>query len=610
MQRLSLRRQTIAIGLGTLLVIILFRLFGGFEFLELKATDTAFNLRGIIAPTAPVVVVAIDDESFSQTDLHWPWSRAYFARMVDKLAQGGAKVIVIDVVFYEPFTGDATLARSIERAGNVVLVNNISVVADPQFRLEQVNMPIDALAQTGAPIGLSNFPLDRDEYARRILAYQTLNERLYYHWAVIATARFLNRALPDQPAPNALSLGARGVPLHEQALLVNYRGPARTFLNIPAYQVVEGDVPAEFFRDKVVLIGATTETLHDTYAAPFGGSARRMPGVEIGANAIEMLITSNFLKTLDVPVAFAWILIAGLSGLALNAIQRPGVALLGLGLLAGGYLLFWLVAFLVDRTQIPVIGTQAALFFTFIVPTVERAVAEESAKRRVRGIFEQFIAPAMVEHLVERGIEGTRGRRAELTILFSDIRGFTTLSEKLSPDQLVSILNDYLAAMTDVIFKHGGTVDKFEGDAIIAFWGAPQDDARHAQNALSAALEMRIELARLRAQWRSDDSQGFEIGIGLNSGEAFVGLIGSEKRVNYTVIGDNVNLASRLQDLTKEYQWPLLISETTFELVKAEFDAELLETKLVKGKTMPVKIYRVLGKKGARVSERVQPLFE
>jgi adenylate cyclase len=302
-------------------------------------------------------------------------------------------------------------------------------------------------------------------------------------------------------------------------------------------------------------------------------------------------------------------MIAGVSGLLLNAIRRPAIALLGLGSLMVGYAALWITAFLLDRTEMPVISMQAALFFTFIVPTVERAVVEESAKQRVRGIFAQFIAPEMVEQLVEQGIEASRGRRAELTILFSDIRGFTTLSEQLAPDQLVNILNDYLAAMTDVIFKHGGTVDKFEGDAIIAFWGAPHADARHAHHALNAALAMRQELARLIARWNSNDTRGFEIGIGLNTGEAFVGLVGSARRVNYTVIGDNVNLAARVQDLTKEYQWPLLITETTYHQVRDEFDAELLEARRVKGKTVPVNIYRVLGKKGAPEAERVRALY-
>ncbi|MBI3538386.1 MAG: adenylate/guanylate cyclase domain-containing protein [Chloroflexi bacterium] len=609
MKRIALRRQTINIGVITFLLVALFRVIGGFEFLELKAVDVAFNLRGASPPTSPIVIVAIDDESFNQTNLHWPWPRWYFAQIIDKLKAGGARAVVIDVIFYEPFDGDAVLAESIQNSKNVILANNIGVVSDPNFRLEQVNMPVDALVKTDAPIGLSNFPSDRDGFGRHILAFQSLNEKLFYHWAVIATAKYLNQNLLERPTSTSIPLTNRAIPLRDQTLLLNYRGPPRTFRNIPAYQVVNGDVPAEFFKDKIVLIGSTTETLHDNYPTPFGGSDRKMPGVEIGANAIDMMLTQNYLTDLDLVGGLAWMMIAGLVGIALNLIRRPALALLGLGLSIFIFAMVWLAAFVLQHIELPFVSIQATLFLTFIVPTVERAIVEESAKRRVRAIFAQFIAPEMVEQLVEQGIESSRGKRAELTILFSDIRGFTTLAEKLAPDQLVAILNQYLAAMTDVIFKHGGTVDKFEGDAIIAFWGAPQADARHASRALAAALAMRKELTLLKQKWNSANAQGFEIGIGLNSGEAFVGLIGSEKRINYTVIGDNVNLASRIQDLTKEYRWPLLISESTFAQVKNEFDAEFLEAKLVKGKTVPVGIYRVLGTRGAPEDERVRPVF-
>jgi len=228
----------------------------------------------------------------------------------------------------------------------------------------------------------------------------------------------------------------------------------------------------------------------------------------------------------------------------------------------------------------------------------------------VRGIFEMFISPEMVGQLIEQGIDAMRGRRAELTILFSDIRGFTTMSEKMTPEQLVDVLNEYLGAMTDVIHKHGGTVDKYEGDLVMAFFGAPVPYADHAQRAVRASIEMRVELDRLRQKWEGEGKPfKLEMGIGLNTAEVFVGLVGSGRRVNYTVMGDGVNLASRLQDLTKDLQWPLLIGEATYEKVQQEFDLEFGEARLVKGKTVPVNIYKVLGEKGAPVEQRVRPLY-
>jgi adenylate cyclase len=271
----------------------------------------------------------------------------------------------------------------------------------------------------------------------------------------------------------------------------------------------------------------------------------------------------------------------------------------------------WAGAFLAFRTEVPVVAPLVTLFIAFSVPALERAVSEELEKRRVRGIFELFISPEMVGQLIDQGVEAMRGKRAELTILFSDIRGFTTMSEKMTPEQLVNVLNEYLGAMTDVIHRHGGTVDKYEGDLVMAFFGAPLWYPDHAERAVRCSIDMRIELDRLRHKWEAEGKPSkLEMGIGLNTAEVFVGLVGSGRRVNYTVMGDGVNLASRVQDLTKDLKWPLLVTEFTYEKVKDQFDIEFGEAKLVKGKTVPVGMYKVLGEKGAPEARRVRALYE
>ena len=201
-------------------------------------------------------------------------------------------------------------------------------------------------------------------------------------------------------------------------------------------------------------------------------------------------------------------------------------------------------------------------------------------------------------------------KRADLSILFSDIRGFTTLSEKMAPEEVMSLLNPYLEAMTSIVHKHGGTVDKYEGDAVVAFFGEPIPYADHAVRAVRAAVEMRVELVRLNQKWREEGrlQRGLAIGIGINTGEVFVGLLGSNQRVNYTIIGDSANLASRLQDQTKVLGWPILVSERTATLVQDEFEVEFAALQPIKGKQEPVKIYKVLGRKGATEEERVKPL--
>jgi adenylate cyclase len=247
------------------------------------------------------------------------------------------------------------------------------------------------------------------------------------------------------------------------------------------------------------------------------------------------------------------------------------------------------------------------LFLGVILPTLEQAVSQEQEKRRVRNLFSRFISPEMVDQMMKTQDLNSVNKRADLTIIFSDIRGFTTLSEKMTPEGVVTLLNPYLEAMSQVIYKHGVTVDKYEGDAIIAFFGEPVPYKDHAVRALRAALDMRKALAELRDKWAAEGRPSqIEMGVGINSGEVFVGLLGSAQRINYTVIGDNANLAARLQDLTKTYAWPILISESTYQQVKDEFDVEFADAVTVKGKTKAVNVYKVVGHKDAAESEKLR----
>jgi adenylate cyclase len=247
-----------------------------------------------------------------------------------------------------------------------------------------------------------------------------------------------------------------------------------------------------------------------------------------------------------------------------------------------------------------------------VLPTMQQAVSQELEKRHLRGLFGRFLSSEIIDQMVESSDLSALNRRANITVLFSDIRGFTTLSEKLTPEQVVAILNPYLEAMAQIILRNGGTIDKYEGDAIMAFFGEPIAYSDHALRAARTAVEMHLAIDGLWDKWHADGTlpkqASFQIGIGLNSGEAFVGLLGSEHRINYTVIGDNVNLSSRLQDLTKTYKWPILVSGSTYEQIKDEFDAEFAADVKVKGKSEAVAVYKVLGRKGAPPQEQVQPL--
>jgi adenylate cyclase len=240
------------------------------------------------------------------------------------------------------------------------------------------------------------------------------------------------------------------------------------------------------------------------------------------------------------------------------------------------------------------------LFLGIVLPTTDQAVTQEIEKRRVSDLFGRFVSPEMVAQLIGSRDLNSLNKRAELTILFSDIREFTQISEQLPPDEVVGLLNPYLDRMTRIIHNHGGTVDKYEGDAIVAFFGEPISHPDHAARAVNAAIAMHQALEELAGAWRNSGPYPgkLEMGVGINTGEVFVGLLGSEQRVNYTVIGDNVNLASRLQDETKELNWPILISGSTYEQVREQFEVEFAGTRLMRGKSEAVEIYKLIGPKG------------
>lgn len=623
----------------TIFIILLGTLMGLFEPLELRAIDNAFNIRGPLAPVPAVdqngsprldpngnpesliVIVAIDDESIRETHMEWPWPRAYMAQLISAIAADQPKSITTDIFWYEPGAdsgGDAALAQAIAKAGNVILANDINRITGPGYDYEELRAPLPDLRAGALNVGIANLNRDADGFVRSMPFYRISQSdgQAYFSWSAYTYFNYLGVSAPTSIGGSSLAVGNRQVPLEGGLVRVNYLGnPGQVFNQVPAYQVVNGDVAqrlgADYFKDKIVLIGATTESLHDTYSVPFNGQVQPMPGVEINAHVINTLLTQQYLYRWNILTALIATLLLGVLAYIFSAIPQPFLSLGLAGSTLVLYLLAWFFAFAQFNTEIYIVAPLTCFVLGYAVPSVERALTEQLEKRRVRGIFERFVSPQMVGQMLERGLEGARGQRTELTILFSDIRGFTTMSEQLSPDQVVDLLNEYLGVMTDVILKHGGTIDKYEGDLIMAFFNAPIPQADHAKRGVEAAIDMRIALDALKAKWAKDKSRptNFEMGIGLNTGDAFVGLLGSEKRINYTCIGDSVNLASRVQDLTKDLHWPLLITEFTHAIVKDYFDCEFAEARLVKGKTQPVGMYRVLGRKGAPESERVRALF-
>jgi len=395
------------------------------------------------------------------------------------------------------------------------------------------------------------------------------------------------------------SLLIEGIPIPVDArghLLINYRGPHDTFAHYSVSDILARRIPAETFRDKIVLVGTTAVGIYDLRYTPY----KIMSGVEIHANILDSLLHLDFLSLprhyflADVGILLAF----GLLLCLFLPLARP---LVGLGLTAAlftGYAALSQYLFTFRGVWINLVYPLAQIMIIFTMISLYRYATEEREKRRIKNSFERYLAPALVRELIKNPqMLSLGGERKFLTVLFSDIRGFTSISEQLQPEALVLFLNEYMSTMSGIILHYSGFLDKFIGDAIMAVYCAPISRQDHALLACQTALDMRAALAKINLRFQEKNFPQIRIGIGINSGEMIVGNMGSRERMDYTVLGDNVNLASRLEGITKVYGVDVVISEFTYQLVREEFIARELDRVRVKGKTQPVKIYELMARR-------------
>ncbi len=376
---------------------------------------------------------------------------------------------------------------------------------------------------------------------------------------------------------------------------INYRGPRDSYQYKSVADVVNGKVPPEFFRSKIVLVGASATGIGDLRTTPYGGI--NYPGVEVHANVIDNMLNHGFLVrgAKQALWDFLAILFLGIPLGIWMALVQPRWMWFGAGMLIplvavdyGAFLRGWWLNFTIPAMT---------LTGNVLLVSLYRALVEEKEKRKVRTAFGQYLSPEVIRRLLvnPRLVEP---RKTDITVMFSDIRGFTSISEKLDAQDLALFLNQYLSDMTRIVFKHHGTLDKYIGDAVMAFWGAPFEEIGHAARACNAALEMMQRVRELQTQWAAQGKPMLEIGIGLNTGVASVGNMGSALRYGYTALGDAVNLSSRLESLNKDYGTHIIVNETTYQAAKDDgFIFRELDLMRVKGKLQPVTIYQLLGRK-------------
>jgi adenylate cyclase len=602
------------------------------KLVELKLYDYRFELRGPREPSKDIVILSIDNVSMEDLDT-WPWPRNYHAKIVDLLKSYGAKSVTFDVIFNklsrEP-QNDKLFGESIAKANNVVLGSMLtggvySKVSSSSNNVEEALSytapePYEEMLDGKINYGIVNFDRDIDKSIRFGKMLHPLND-------LMPTTQSIEDKFEPSLSLQALKVAnpALGKKIQDtykdESFLVNYAGPAHTYKTISFSNVLKGillenDAKSynEVFKDKMVFIGATAEILHDTFTTPFTDNLNgQMPGVEIHAATLDTAINGIEYHKVSYATNTMVTIGVGLLSIALFMYINPFFGFGSWIVLSIGYAVLNYFLFYSQRLWLDLAAPLGVMLFVFAGIYSYRYFIEEREKRRVRGVFKRYMSPALVEEALKNPDKVPSldvCTKKFITVLFSDIAGFTTMSEKFPPEEVKRLLDEYLTAMTQIVFNNTGVLDKYIGDAVMAIYGnvgntEPADDAFRC---VKTAIEMQEKMKELRQKWVAEGSIAMQIRIGVHSGEALVGNFGSPLKMDYTVIGDTVNTAARLEGLNKDYKTSIMISHSTYELISGNIDVRTLGPAPVKGKSEAIHVYEVLGLseegKGKMVEDR------
>lgn len=634
----------IAISLATPLLICLFYLAGAFERLEFVVEDAlARKLRGHKQASPDVAVILIDEASLKAMNPlvgRWPWPRSVFADVIEFISMGSPKAIVFDILFTENETGargglgpgDRSLVAATRESGVVYHAQQIVVDSEDEYNKGLLGRPMPApflqrfalkepkppgespsnnyylpfkeLYSASKGLGVVEFSPDSDGVYRRT---KPLRQYKGDFFPVLGLAPLIDVLKPEKIEfrNDSFILGDIAVPLDgDGRFAINMYGKYSDYSisgilasvqKLRAGELEDMMVSPDEFEGKIVLIGASAVGVEDVKTTSVSSM---MPGVMLHASFIDNILHRDFMRRAGKGVTVFLVFLMSAIAVAGILFSARLYIRLSVPLAIGAvYALFVMKAYGANRL-FETVPQMSALLLGFMASFAYLTFTEGKEKRKVRKMLGQYVSPQVLSEVVDRYedfLKAEVGGREHITILFSDIRGFTSFSESLPPDKVVEMLNHYFSVWSDVIFKYGGTVDKFIGDAVMAFWGAPIKTEDHAVKAVTAAAEMVQKLPEINAELVRRGFASIRIGIGINTGYAILGNIGSEKKLDYTVIGDTVNLASRVESLTKNYACDILITEYTYSELGGAVPCRLVDTVKVKGKEIPVKIYEVSG---------------
>ncbi len=554
---------------------------------ELNTVDLRFSIRGAEPPPQDIVVVGVDDVTFSELQKQWPFSRSLHAQVIDELRRDGARVIAYDVQFTEPTTprADNALIRAIARADGTshVVLATTEVGAGGETNV----LGGDAVVkQVGATPANGNLTPDPGGVVRRA-PYE------------LQDLKSFGVAAAEAPG----DVEADPSDFDDDGAWIDYYGPPGTIDSVSFSRVLEGELPPGTFTDKIVVIGTTAPSLQDVHPTSTSGDDL-MSGPEIQASTISTARSGVPIRSSPGVLDLAVIVLFGL---------LPPLVTLGLSPIRGIVIALAVGAAYAFAVQL---SFNSGLIIPFVVPLGTLAVSGVGVvavhyvtaaieRQRVRDMFARFVPAKVVDQVLARTDEDLRlgGVELEATVLFSDVRGFTTFAESQPAERVLEILNRYLTAMSDAILEHGGTVISYMGDGIMAVFGAPIPESDHPDRALAAAREMLEErLPQFNAWLQEQGVEGFRMGIGLNTGPVMAGNVGSEKRLEYTAIGDTTNTAARLEGMTKDTPHQLFVADSTRERISEPNDLVYVDELPIRGRRSTVAVWSLAPKEAAPVA--------
>ena len=626
---------------------------------ELNAVDIQFRLaQNTRLPDSNIVILTIDQNSLQffkkNSQISWPWPRDFYALTTGYLAKSGAKAIVYDFQFSEPdqdrvnssgAENDRSFSDSILSAGNVYLATILAkqeeedqpgdslikfssiiskVKQTQQFVFDKSYSPLIQFQEAAKSVGVVNFAQDEDGVCRRIALQYSYQGKNLFALSYNIYKDLFGRRLPTGSLIDSLSDQQSIDEKIKSPYLIYWYGkggPDGVFKYYSIHAVivsalkeqngVEPDIPPQTFKDKIVFIGSNAPSLFDLKNTPFT-YLEPYPGVEIHATALSNFLNQDFIRETS-----AWwiFLISVLLALFISYISNynENIVVSTFGLLAAIFV-FLLISsqlFVRELVRVHVVFPLFSMVLTYIISIGWNFATEGRNKRQIQKIFGQFVNPYVVKQLsADPEKVELAGEEVEASIMFSDIVGFTTISESKKPKELVEFLNNYFSTANDIFFKHDGTIDKFIGDAVMVQFGIPLKNPNHRLLATRAAYEFSQVVKAMTRDARAKGEPVFSTRIGINSGTMVVGYIGGRSKKEYTVIGDTVNLASRLEGVNKYYGTSLMISETTAnDQVRDEFLLREMDIMRVKGKKLPIKIYEVICKK-EEISEQLLKMVQ